>query len=217
MPLTLYSAPVSPYGNVAEVALRLLEVEYKYVPTSPGAKNPAFRKVSPLARLPAADLDGFGMSDSDAIASYFDLKAGNKLYGNDPETRAKTVFVVKYAQQEGRAISVGVLSLVLKGSTDEELVKKRVAQAQGVLANLDSWVQDSGHFVGSENTMADVTVFCHLLAHITAGHSFEKYAGLTAFYNKMLQHPVFKQTHERSLAAIVQIKEYVAKKRSGKL
>ncbi|PRT56231.1 Glutathione S-transferase U2 [Wickerhamiella sorbophila] len=218
MTVTLYSAPVSPYGNIAEVALRMLGIEYKYVPTSPHGKEPDFQRASPLGRLPAVDDNGFTISDSDAVATYFDWKVNNNgpqsLYGGDPETRSKVIFISKYAQTDGRIISVGVMGLMLRGITDKPTVDKAIAKAQAVLKVLDRLVQDNGHFVGSTYTMADIAVFCQVLSFITGGGSIDAYPRLSAFYNKARETSVFKETHDRSLASMKKITAAMARKKN---
>lgn len=218
MTVTLYSAPVSPYGNIAELALRMLGVDYEYAIMTPHSNKPEFQKASPLGRLPAANIDGTTISDSDAIATYFDWKVNNNgpksIYGGDAETRAKIAFVTKYAQFDGRMISVGVMGLMLQGITDKATVGKAIEKSQPVLKNFDRFVQDNGYFVGSSYTMADIAVFCQVLSHLTGGGSIDAYPRLSAFYKKALETPLFKEFHERSFSVMKRIVASQARKKA---
>jgi len=96
--MKLYGALLSPF--VRKVAMVLAEKGLTYEPRrgGPGSTDAEFLSVSPLAKIPVLDDEGFILPDSTAIAMYLDAQYPEPaLIPADPQGRGRAIWLDEFA------------------------------------------------------------------------------------------------------------------------
>ena len=87
--MLLYGAPYSAFCAKVRVALRLKGIAFEEVPPPGGYRSADFRAVAPAGTIPALDIGGRVLFESNAIAEFVDETVGTPLHPADPIKRAQ--------------------------------------------------------------------------------------------------------------------------------
>lgn len=163
--MKLYGALLSPF--VRKVAVVLAEKGLNYEPRrgGPGTTDPEFLAVSPFAKIPVLEDDGFVLPDSTAIAHYLDAKHPEPaLIPAAPQDRGRTVWLDEFADTilAEAGIKVQMSRIVrprfLKLPVDEATALEGEAELPRALDYLESIAPAEGWLVGDAFTLADISV-----------------------------------------------------------
>ena len=89
--MQIHGAILSPFVRKVLVVAELKGLEYEQLTVLPGSDDEAFRRISPLGKIPALTDGDFSISDSSVICEYLEeLHPDGPLVGADPESRAMT-------------------------------------------------------------------------------------------------------------------------------
>ena len=87
--MLLYSLPYSAYCAKVRIALVLKGLDFQEIPPPDGYASPAYRAIAPAGTIPALDIGGRVLFESDAIIEYLDETAPQPpLLPSDPVARA---------------------------------------------------------------------------------------------------------------------------------
>ena len=87
--MLLYSLPYSAYCAKVRIALLLKKLEFQEVPPPDGYGSPAYRAIAPAGTIPALDIGGRVLFESDAIIEYLnEIAPTPPLLPADPVARA---------------------------------------------------------------------------------------------------------------------------------
>jgi glutathione S-transferase len=163
--MKLYGALLSPF--VRKVALVLAEKGLSYEPRrgGPGTTDPEFLAVSPFAKIPVLDDDGFVLPDSTAIVHYLDARYPEPaLIPTVPQDRGRSVWLDEFADtilavagikiQMSRIVRPRFLGLPV----DEDTAHEGEAEMPRALDYLESIAPADGWLVGESFTLADISV-----------------------------------------------------------
>lgn len=169
--MKLYGAMLSPF--VRKVAMVLAEkgLTYEMRRGGPGSTDPEFLSVSPFAKIPVLDDDGFILPDSTAIAVYLDAQYPEPaLIPADPQTLGRAIWLDEFADtilcgaalkvQFGRLVRPRILGLPV----DEAAALDGEAELPRALDYIDSIAPLDGWLLGGTFTLADVSVATALRA-----------------------------------------------------
>jgi glutathione S-transferase/maleylpyruvate isomerase len=88
--LKLYAIPVSLYSAKTRIALRHKGLDWQEVPPPGGYGSDEYKRIVASGNLPALDVDGFLIADSEAIAEYLEERFPDPpLLPADPKGRAR--------------------------------------------------------------------------------------------------------------------------------
>ena len=99
--LNFYGNPVSPYVVKVHYLLEEAGIPYKYheVNLSDPRSKAELARVNPFGKVPAIELNGFGLGESNAIMRYLvDRYHANNLYPVNLEDRAQVDMVTEFIQ-----------------------------------------------------------------------------------------------------------------------
>lgn len=163
--MKLYGALLSPF--VRKVAIVLGEKGVAYEPRrgGPGTSDPEFLAVSPFAKIPVLDDDGFVLPDSTAIVHYLDAKYPEPaLIPAAPKERGRAIWLDEFADtilmmagikiQMSRIVRPRFLNLPV----DEATAREGEAELPRALDYLESIVPTQGWLLGESFTLADISV-----------------------------------------------------------
>lgn len=163
--MKLYGALLSPF--VRKVAMVLAEKGLTYEPRrgGPGSTDAEFLSVSPLAKIPVLDDEGFILPDSTAIAMYLDAQYPEPaLIPADPQGRGRAIWLDEFADTilSGSALKIQFGRLVrpqfLGLPADEAAALEGEAELPRVLNYIESIAPPEGWLLGDTFTLADVSV-----------------------------------------------------------
>jgi glutathione S-transferase len=163
--MKLRFAPTSPFARKVIVAAmeRGLEGQIEKIMTDPFAENPELRKINPLSKIPALELDdGQVIIESALICEYLDgLHDGPKLF---PEGNQRFPTLKRMALADGMA-NAGVLFRIETQRRPAELLWQPFAERQkkAMLGSLSMLEDDADAFsAGDDLTIADIALGCCL-------------------------------------------------------
>ena len=159
-----------------------------------------FAEASPFARIPALRDGDFLLSDSSAIATYFEaIRPDPQLIPDDPKAKAKTVWFDEFSD----TILIGtfvkmffhrVVGKALGRPVDEAIAAQAEAdELPQVLGYLEKMVTDSGFLIGDRLTLADISVVSPFanLAHCCTSDWPVQFPGLKAYVDGIMARPSF--------------------------
>jgi glutathione S-transferase len=164
--LKIYGAPLSPFVRKTLLALELKEVEYELDPVFPGSDDPAFRRMSPLGKIPALAHDDFTISDSSIICRYLDRAfPDTPVYPSDPQAEARATWIEEYCDTRlmdgcgGLFQQKFMFPKLMNRPTDEAAVENILANILPPAVDyIESITPESGPMVGEGISIADIAV-----------------------------------------------------------
>jgi glutathione S-transferase len=207
----LWGVSVSPYVRKVMVALAEKNIAYEQREILPkafllalGKSIPdAFEKASPLGKIPLLQVDNFSISDSAVIAAYLDRKfsTGNKLYPDNPEDYAKSLWFEHYSDTVLTEVAYKKIFVecvakpkIFNLEPNNNMVETvKQDEIPPLLSFLDKSVQSSAWIAGENFSMADIAIATQLLALIMAGFeiSHTKWPHLSRYLAKVTARPSF--------------------------
>ena len=208
----LYGVSLSPFVRKVRAVLALKGVDYELVNVMPGAMPPEFRAISPLAKIPVWEEEGFSLPDSSVICAYLDRRIPSPtVYPEDPQAFARDLFWEEYA--DTRLVEAAgpiffqriVRGKVFKEAPDEGIVRRSEEELlPPVLDQLEALFIGRDGYDGSVCTVGGLSVWsaCMNLSH--AGFTVEpaQWPGLAAFVEKISAHPVLSKLVDEERAAL---------------
>ncbi|MFM9935368.1 MAG: glutathione S-transferase family protein [Novosphingobium sp.] len=208
--MKLYGALLSPF--VRKVAVVLAEKGLTYEPKrgGPGSTDPEFLAVSPFAKIPVLDDDGFILPDSTAIVVYLDAQYPDPaLIPADPKTRGQAMWFDEFGDTIFAVSGLKILfnrlvgPKMLKVGGNEALALEGEAEMPRIFAYIESVVPDDGWLVGGMFSIADITVASMLcsLSYVGHGPNAAVYPKTAAWHARVTARPSWQAVagHESAL------------------
>lgn len=173
MTITVHGHPLSPFVRKVLLTLDIKGIEHTNIIVFPGDSSPAFRAMSPLGKVPVLQHDDFSTCDSSGICRYLErVFPQPPIYPADPKLEARALWVEEYADTTLIENCAGLFQQrflfpkMMGKPTDEAIVDNILTHGMpSVLAYLESIAPESGYFVGSALSIADISVVtCFLQA-----------------------------------------------------
>ncbi|HCO42504.1 MAG TPA: glutathione S-transferase [Gammaproteobacteria bacterium] len=161
----LFGAPLSPFVRKVRVALAHKNLPYDLQPVMPGSDDPAFRRLSPLGKVPAFSDDQVGLADSSVICAYLEKRHPSPaLLPADPAAYATALWLEEYADSvlfhictEGVFFERIVKPHMRGVAPDEAKVAAALADLPGACDYLEAQCA-AGHLGGDTFTLGDIAV-----------------------------------------------------------
>jgi len=201
--ITVHGIPLSPFVRKVLLTLDYKGLEYSLVPVFPGAEDEAFRKISPLGKIPILDHDGFTTPDSSIICRYLDQQfPENPIYPTDPEQQARACWLEEF----GDSKLIDACATIFRNRflnpkmfnqpCDDEAVDDAINNAlPPLLGYLEAVVPETGVLVGDHVSIADIGILtCFLQAQygdyeVNSG----SYPKLRAYVDRCVTNDIVKQ------------------------
>lgn len=204
--MKLYGALISPF--VRKVAVVLAEKGVAYTPArgGPGSTDPEFLAVSPFAKIPAIDDEGFTLADSTAIVVYLDAKYPEPaLIPAEAQARGMAMWFDEFADTIFGASGLKILFNRLVGPKllgklgDEAIALEGEAELPRILDYVESVAPAQGWFLGEEFSIADITIASMLTTLTYVGHGPDAATRLrtAAWHARVTARPAWQEVAER--------------------
>ena len=212
----LYGVSLSPFVRKVRAVLALKAVEYELISVMPGAMDDAFRKRSPLAKIPVWEEGDFALPDSSAICAYLERAHPTPaIFPESPHAFGRTLFWEEYA--DTRLVEAAtpiffqriVNARVFKQAPDEAVVRRQIEEVlPPVQDQLQALFIDAGHAAdpsrGDAITLADIAVWtCFVnLEHADVAIDASRWPALAAFYAAMNAVPRLSEIVDEERASL---------------
>jgi glutathione S-transferase len=218
MSLVLHGVAASPFVRKARVFLIEKGLPYELdpvVPFPPANAAPAFRRMSPLGKVPALSDGEWAISDSSVICAYLErMHPAPPLYPSEPREYARALWLEEYADTRlvdgiGPVFFQRVIQPALfKQAPDQALVTKALAESvPPAFDYLEQQLDGVEWLAGGRFSIADIAVATMLQQFRHARETIDatRWPRLAAFADRALARPSFKgcvEEETRLLAAL---------------
>ncbi len=199
--IKLYGVGFSPSVTKVRYTLNQLNLEYDWAQTNPGAgdtQTEEFKNISPTGKIPAIDVDGFKLFESNAIIRYLAAIKNSSLYPADAKKRAIVDAWLDYGSIHvghamGRVFFNRVLAPVFNQKADPESLKVGLDFLAKYFPVLEKQLSQNPYLAGKELSIADINLISVLDPSELCQISYDQYPSLKkwrdglkaqAFYQK---------------------------------
>jgi glutathione S-transferase len=209
--MKLYGALLSPFVRKVAIVLAEKGLAYEARRGGPGTTDPEFLAVSPFAKIPVLDDDGFILPDSTAIALYLDAQYPEpSLIPAAPQARGRAIWLDEFADTllAEAAIKVQMSRIVgprfLGRPVDEDMARAGEAELPRALDYLESVAPEAGWLLGTDFTLADISVGVALRAAEFVGCLGDAAARprMAAWFERLKARPSWQSVADREAALI---------------
>ncbi len=212
--MKLYGGLLSPFVRKVAVVLGEKGVDYTPARGGPGSTDAEFLSVSPFAKIPAINDDGFTLADSSAIVHYIEAKYPEPaLIPAEAQARGQAIWFDEFGDTIFAASGLKILFNRVVGPRllgkpgDEALALEGEAELPGIMAYLESVTPADGWLVGDAFSVADITVASMLctLRYVGYGPNAAAYPKMAAWHARVTARPSWQAVAERETALMRKI------------
>ena len=212
--MKLYGGLLSPFVRKVAVVLGEKGVDYTPARGGPGSTDAEFLSVSPFAKIPAINDDGFTLADSSAIVHYIEAKYPEPaLIPAEAQARGQAIWFDEFGDTIFAASGLKILFNRVVGPRllgkpgDEALALEGEAELPGIMAYLESVTPADGWLVGDAFSVADITVASMLctLTYVGYGPNAAAYPEMAAWHARVTARPSWQAVAEREMALMRKI------------
>ena len=202
----------SPFVRKAYVALTEKGISFEHEQTIPLGAPPAYRKISPLGKIPAYQDGDRTLADSSVIIAYLEkTKPEPSLYPSDPYDYARALWFEEYGDG-GLAPIIGAKVFFPKVIAPRFFKQEpNLAEIQKVVDNelppmfdyLEGEIGNKEYLVGNKFSIADIGIATQFVNFMFAGYSVDpkRWPKLVAYLNRIHSRPSFKLVIDKEKAA----------------
>lgn len=190
--IKLYGIPQS--SNVAKVryCLSFLNLDYELIETSPshgGTRTEEFLAINPTGKIPAIDVDGFKLFESNTINRYLATINHSTIYPVNAKERAMVDAWMDYGSMHiGAAMSRVFFNRVLapkfKLEVDESSLKTGLEFLDKFLPTVERQLSKKKYFALNEFSLADITLLAVLDPCELSEISLDAYPNIVKWRNQ---------------------------------
>ena len=193
--------------NVSKVryCLNHLNLKYEWVQTNPITgenRSPEYLSLSPTGKVPAIEIDGFRLFESNAINRYLAVTHNSPLYPQDAQKRAVIDAWMDYASIHvghavGRVLFNRVFAPMTGQKADEESVKVGIEFLDKYFPVLEKQLSQNPYLAGRDMSLADINLLAILdpceLAQIK---TIDKYPSLKKWRAGLKAQPFYQKCYK---------------------
>ena len=192
--------------NVAKVryCLNYLNLKYDWVQTNPIAgenKAPEYLSLCPTGKVPAADIDGLKLFESNAINRYLASINNSSIYPQDAKKRAVVEAWMDYvaihvAHAVGRVLFNRVFAPMTGQKSDEESIRVGLEFLDKYFPILEQQLSKNACLAGKEFSLADINLLAVLDPCELAKISIDKYPSLKKWRAGLKSQPFYQKCYK---------------------
>jgi glutathione S-transferase len=202
----------SPFVRKAVVALTEKGIAFEHEQTIPFGAPPAYRKISPLGKIPAYQDGDRTLADSSVIIAYLEkTKPEPSLYPSEAYDYARALWFEEYGDG-GLAPIVGgkvffpkvIAPRFFKQEPNLAEIQKVVdTELPPMFDYLEGELGNNDYLVGNKFSIADIGIATQFVNFMLAGYSVDakRWPKLVAYLNRIHSRPSFKAVIDKEKAA----------------
>ena len=191
--------------NVSKVryCLNYLNLKYDWVQTNPMAgenQTPEFMSISPTGKIPALEVDGFKLFESNSINRYLAAVNNSSVYPQDAQKRAVVDAWMDYvaihvAHALGRVLFNRVFAPMTGQEADQESIRVGLEFLDKYLPILEKQLSQNPYLAGKEFSLADINLLSVLDPCELAQISIDRYPSLKKWRAALKSRPFYQKCY----------------------
>ena len=202
--IKLYGVGFSNNVNKVRYVLNQLGLSYDWEQTNPmqgETKTPAFQAITPTGKIPAIEIDGLKLFESNAIVRYLAVIKNSSLYPADPAKRAVIDAWMDYSsihvqQALGRVMFNRLFAPMMGQKVDEASLQTGLEFLSKYFPIIDAQLAKNAYLAGSELSLADMTLLAVLDPCELCQVSLEQYQNITAWRKKLISQAFYQKCYK---------------------
>lgn len=209
--MIVHGAHGSPFVRKVLVALAIKGLPFEQKQQVPFIKDPEYRKINPLGKIPTLQDGELFVCDSTVICEYLeDAYPQPPLYPANPRDKARARWFEELGGTRVAELAAGIFfqrfmrPLVLQQETDEQVVEKIInKQLPPILDYLESQVPQQG-FIFGPFMMADLSLASPFVNAAYAGYEVDpaRWPSFSRFFARVKDHPAVSDVLAAEAAAL---------------
>ena len=168
--IRLYGMGLSFNVSKARYCLNYLDLKYDWVQTNPIAeenRKPEYLNICPTGKIPAIDIDGFKLFESNSINRYLATINNSSIYPQDAKKRAVVDAWMDYvaihvAHALGRVLFNRVFAPMTGQKADQESLRTGLQFLDRYFPVLEKQLSQNPYLAGREFSLADINLLAVL-------------------------------------------------------
>ena len=211
----LHGVSPSPFVRKVRVVLAEKGIDYELESVMPGNASDAFRKISPLGKVPVYQDSEFTLPDSSVICAFLERTHPEPpLYPSEHRDYGRALWFEEYADTKLVEVIAPIFSqrvlqtIIFKQTCDEAIVERQLETVvPPVFDYLDGEVPSDGWLVGGAFSIADASLGAMFvsLRHASESVDRDRWPRLSAYVERAHARPSLSALiaeEEASLAAL---------------
>lgn len=155
--MKLYNANLSNFATKSRLVIYEKGIDVEMAPIPGGQpSSEEYAKINMLGKMPALDVDGLVIPESEVINEYLEDKFPNPpLLPKSPEGRAKVRVITRFHDLYLEPPLRALFGQMNPKTRDEKVVGEKVTDFKKRLDQLEKMLADGGFATGSDFTLAD--------------------------------------------------------------
>ncbi|MCG8325094.1 MAG: glutathione S-transferase family protein [Thiotrichales bacterium] len=208
--IKLYGLEISFPVNRVRLCLNAMDLAYEFIQASPlsgDTQTEEYLKMSPAGKIPAIDVEGVTLFESNAIMKYLCRKYDSGFYPADIEAQARVdawcdFTAIHVANGVGKVLFNKCLAPMLEMDVDEQSLQDGYAFIDRFFGVADQQLGNSTCLAGDQLTIADFG----LLATVDPAEVLEvdmsKYPKLAAWQTRLMKEKYYQDMHQSYAATL---------------
>lgn len=202
--ITLYGIGFS--NNVVKVryCLNYLGLEYTWVQTDPikgETRTPEFLAINPLGKIPAIDIDGFKLFESNAIIKYLAAVNKSPLYPEDAKQRAIVDAWLDFSSihvgnMMSRVLFNRVLAPMLGMKSDDAAIASGLEFLGKYFPQIEDQLSKNAYIAGKDISLADISLLAIIDTSTIAQISLTEYPLILKWSNALKAQPFYQKCYK---------------------
>jgi len=205
--MLLYGLPHSAYSAKVRIALRLKGLDFEEVPPPDGYRSAAYRAIVPTGTVPALDIGGRVLFESDAIVEYLDeIVPEPPLLPSDPQMRAVARAAARHHDGRIEPVIRGLFPLIGAEPLDRAAFQATGALLEDRLSRMGEAFDPDPFIAGAGLSLSDLAypgtlaMGKRLLGE--GGVVIERPTSIDAWVGALMDEPVVNTAVDEMLAAL---------------
>ena len=195
--------------NVKKALWAAEELGLKYERVDAGLQfgvnnTPEYRRMNPTGLVPTIDDDGFVLWESHAIVRYLAAKhAPGTLWPSDLRRRADAERWMDWTHSFSREFQRPVFWPLVRTppeKRDTKAIEEARHKCAALLAVPESILSQRAYLAGSDFTMGDIPLGCHVQLWMRLPIERPDYPGLAAWFARLCERPAFRKVVDTALS-----------------
>lgn len=211
--IKLYGVGFSNNVNKVRYVLNQLGLSYDWAQTDPmqgETKTPAFQAITPTGKIPAIEIDGLKLFESNAIIRYLAVIKNSSLYPADPAKRAVIDAWMDYSSIHvqhalGRVMFNRMFAPMMGQKADEASLATGLEFLAKYFPLIDAQLGKSAYLAGQELSIADISLLAVLDPCELCQVSLEQYKNITSWRKKLISQPFYQKCYKDYTAYVQEV------------
>lgn len=202
--IKLYGIALSNNVNKVRYCLNYLDLKYDWAQTNPMQgenRTPEYLNIAPTGKVPAIEVDGLKLFESNAITRYLAATRHSPIYPEDLKKRAVVDAWMDYAaihvsSAVGRILFNRLMAPMMGKAVDENSIREGLEFLDKYLPVLEKQLSQNIYLAGTEFSLADINLLAVLDPCELAQISLSNYPHILKWRNALKSQAFYQMCYK---------------------